>query len=63
MQRHNGEDTAILAKRHELYLQSRAKHPERWSGSTRSWLRASSVVIHPDKNITKTTVVNLEKAA
>jgi len=63
MQRHKGEDTAILAKRHELYLQSRAKNPERWSGGTRNWSRASTVVLHPDKNITKTAVVNLEKAA
>jgi hypothetical protein len=34
-QRHAGEDGALLAARHDLYQQARARHPQRWSGRTR----------------------------
>ena len=48
-QRHRGEDREILAKRHELYLQARAKNPSRWSGNTRNWEPVTRVLLNPDK--------------
>lgn len=48
-QRHRGEDRQILAKRHELYLQARAKKPCRWSKSTRNWQPVTRVFLNPDK--------------
>lgn len=35
--RHQGLDKDILLARHEVYQSARARNPERWSGSTRSW--------------------------
>lgn len=35
--RHAGRDAQILARRHEVYQQARARHPNRWSGNTRCW--------------------------
>jgi transposase InsO family protein len=35
--RHRGEDAKILASRHEVYQAAKAKHPDRWSRSTRNW--------------------------
>lgn len=34
---HAREDKAILAARHELYVQARQRNPARWSGNTRDW--------------------------
>lgn len=48
-QRHTGEDIAILERRHALYEAARAKHPERWSGKTRSWSRVETVRLNPAK--------------
>ncbi len=48
-QRHRGDDTAILAKRHELYQQARNEHPERWSGKTRNWTRDETTTLNADK--------------
>lgn len=46
-QRHDGLDTDILTKRHALYQQAKAKHPERWSGSTRCWEPIAEVWLNP----------------
>lgn len=48
-ERHRGLDTAILAKRHELYQRERSARPERWSGNTRSWQPAGVVTLNPEK--------------
>jgi putative transposase len=48
-QRHRGEDSDRLARRHTLYQAARAKNPERWSGSTRNWQPASTVFLNPGK--------------
>lgn len=48
-QRHRGEDREILAKRHQLYLQAKAKNPSRWSGKTRNWNPVTEVLLNPDK--------------
>ena len=46
-QRHRGEDPVILAQRAQVYLEARAKHPERWSGETRNWTPIGPVALNP----------------
>ncbi len=48
-QRHRGEDIDILARRHVLYEVTKARHPERWSGSTRNWKPEDIVNLNPGK--------------
>jgi len=48
-QRHQGEDIDLLARRHALYQAARARHPERWTGTTRNWQPASRVLLNPGK--------------
>lgn len=48
-QRHRGEDTELLSRRHKVYQQARAKHPLRWSGNTRNWEPVTVVSLNPDK--------------
>ena len=54
-QRHAGHDVAILAHRHETYLQARARHPERWIGDTRDWSRISTVRLNPEHGLQEQT--------
>jgi putative transposase len=49
-QRHAGEDRAILAARHALYLQARERHPARWSGGTRNWAPIGAVTLNPERD-------------
>ena len=49
-QRHEGEDQAILAARHALYLQARQKNPARWSGDTRNWSPIGAVTLNPERD-------------
>ena len=49
-QRHTGEDHAILAARHALYLQARALKPARWSGKTRNWDPIGGVTLNPERD-------------
>ncbi len=46
--RHAGEDRTILARRARVYEQARARHPERWSKSTRNWSPVKQVVLNPE---------------
>jgi len=46
-QRHRGEDSVILATRHQLYQQARALTPLRWTGNTRNWTPVGDVVLNP----------------
>lgn len=64
-ERHAGQDTALLAKRVEVYEAAKAKHPQRWSGSTRNWVPVSVVHLNPDQqpNMTKEENQILKKAA
>ena len=48
-QRHTGEDHAILAARHELYVQAQVRHPARWSGETRTWAPIGAVTLNPER--------------
>lgn len=47
VQRHNGEDLAILEKREIVYEKSRKYRPERWSGKTRNWNQGQMVKLTP----------------
>lgn len=46
--RHAGRDRARLAARHRLYERARDKHPERWSGNTRTWTPIEVVALNPE---------------
>jgi len=47
--RHQGNDVEILAQRHQVYIEAKAKNPERWSGSTRNWSHISEVALNKGK--------------
>ena len=49
-QRHAGEDHAILAARHALYLRARDLKPARWSGKTRNWEPIGPVTLNPERD-------------
>jgi transposase InsO family protein len=49
-QRHAGDDVAILAARHEVYLQARERNPARWSGNTRDWSHIGAVTLNPERD-------------
>ena len=49
-QRHAGDDHAILAARHVLYLQARERNPARWSGNTRNWVPIGAVTLNPERD-------------
>ena len=49
-QRHAGEDHAILAARHALYIQARELNPARWSGNTRNWSPIGAVTLNPERD-------------
>jgi transposase InsO family protein len=49
-QRHAGEDHAILAARHALYMRAREANPARWSGSTRNWSPVGPVTLNPERD-------------
>lgn len=46
-QRHRGIDRDLLAERRALYAAVRRRHPERWTGNTRSWGRPNEVALNP----------------
>ena len=47
-ERHDGRDVEILAHRHMVYREARARHPERWAGKTRNWNPIEEVKLNPD---------------
>jgi hypothetical protein len=63
-----GQDAALLAKRVDVYEAAKAKHPQRWSGSTRNWQPVQVVHLNPDQQKSKTSRskeenIELKKAA
>lgn len=56
VQRHQGQDSDILAQRHGVYQQAQARHPERWSGSTRNWQPITEVWLNPSAEVIDTPV-------
>ena len=49
-QRHAGQDHAILAQRHQLYLLARERNPQRWSRNTRNWTPIGAVTLNPERD-------------
>jgi putative transposase len=49
-QRHANEDHAILAARHESYVQARARNPARWSLGLRNWTSIDAVTLNPERD-------------
>jgi hypothetical protein len=49
-QRHAGEDHAILAARHAVYLEARARNPARWSRHTRNWNPIAAFTLNPERD-------------
>jgi putative transposase len=50
-QRHSGDDRAILAVRHALYVQAQQCNPARWSGRTRDWSHIDRVTLNPERDM------------
>ena len=48
-QRHGGQDSALLAKRADVYEAAKAANPRRWSGATRNWQPVREVHLNPDQ--------------
>jgi len=48
-QRHQGDDIAILAKRHEVYQEAKIANPSRWSGETTNWKHEPVMALNPEK--------------
>ena len=60
-QRHAGDDLAILAARHDLYIPARQLNPARWSGNTRNWASIGAVTLNPERDaIIKTHLTGLD---
>jgi len=59
-QRHAGEDQAILAARHALYLKAKERNPARWSGSTRDWSHIDVVTLNPERDTAINAAGNTE---
>ena len=49
MQRHRGEDVAILEERKRVYEAAKALKPERWSGDIRNWTPVGEVWLNPPR--------------
>ena len=58
-QRHQGQDQALLQRRHVVYQTARLARPERWSGTTRNWSWIAQVQLNPDRVLPMETVEEL----
>lgn len=59
-QRHALEDRAILAARHQTYLQAREQNPARWSRHTRDWTPVAAVTLNPERDVVVREHINAE---
>jgi transposase InsO family protein len=50
-QRHDGREVAILAHRHRVYLEARARRPGRWTRHTRNWTPVATVRLNPEHGV------------
>jgi putative transposase len=55
VQRHQGEDQAILKQRKQVYEKAKKQHPERWSGETRNWEHEAMVKLNPVNELLQNT--------
>jgi len=60
--RHERKDIEILEKRHQVYQDAKAFHPERWTGTTRNWKHNGEVALNKRNNSPKKTAAG-KKAA
>jgi len=49
VQRHNGEDAAVIANRQRVYQEAKASNPGRWTGGIRNWDLPTSVCLNPER--------------
>ena len=63
MQRHRGEDIAILEERKRVYEAAKASKPERWSGEVRNWNPVGDVWLNPPRAKAENAVEISTKAA
>ncbi len=57
-QRHVGEDRAVLAARHALYIQARHRNPRCWSANTRDWSTIAVVTLNPERDSSVNTATS-----
>lgn len=57
IERHNGDDIAILQQRRDVYQAAQQHNPKRWTKGPRKWDRPVSVTLNPDRVITITPAV------
>lgn len=58
-QMRSGKGPEILQKRHQVYEEAKAAHPERWNGrATRNWSMPDKVYLNPE---TKVEITNISK--
>jgi putative transposase len=62
IERHERQDTALLAQRKALYEAAKARHPNRWSGPTRNWQPIAEVWLNPQPD-RRTKEISLPRAA
>lgn len=48
-ERHAGDDQAILAARHQVYVEARERCPRRWARHTRDWSPITAVTLNPER--------------
>ncbi len=53
IERHEGRDGKIMQQRERVYAAAKARHPNRWSGGTRSWVLPTFVCLNPEREQTK----------
>jgi putative transposase len=53
VQRHDGEDEMILARRKAVYEEAKQRNPVRWSGHTRDWKACGEVWLNPPASVGK----------
>jgi len=59
LQRHRGEDIALLARRDALYQAARAANPARWLGPTRNWKSTAKVFLNKDPSFPSMSVLHV----
>lgn len=62
VQRHSGEDIALLQQRTVVYQHAKANKPERWSKEIRNWAHQNEVWLNPFQS-TKNSGICMKKAA
>ena len=63
-QRRSGLSEQILEKRHAVYENAKAAHPERWNGrATRDWTLPDTVYLNPEKAVEETNAADKQEAA